>query len=234
MNLKLEYLGEDGFPGAKIWGVEAIHVTTTRNRRRYTEKELVAAGRSLSFRPLNINHDPRRALPFPENSTLFMEFDKKSMSVKGRFRVIDRRINEQIEKGDINAVSIEQFPTGGETCNQVACEQHGIAFTGMALVEANVLPGDEKAINIKRSETYTISDLKISDEQRTCKECTDFEMCHTCKHSEADCMEKCLTAKKAKGVKIDDQAIAICLSECGKSDKKEAWKAYKKAESFKD
>ena len=31
------------------------------------------------------------------------------------------------------------------------------------------------------------------------------------------CMGKCLSAKKAKGIKINKQAIAICLKECGQS-----------------
>ena len=31
------------------------------------------------------------------------------------------------------------------------------------------------------------------------------------------CMEKCLHDKKEKGIPIDDQALAICLSECGES-----------------
>ena len=73
VQVKLEYLGEDReFPGSKKWSVEAIHVTTTRNKRRYTESELTAAARSLSFRHININHDPNQTLPFPENCTLFI------------------------------------------------------------------------------------------------------------------------------------------------------------------
>ena len=32
-----------------------------------------------------------------------------------------------------------------------------------------------------------------------------------------DCVGKCLSAKKKKGIKIDKQAMAICLKECGQS-----------------
>ena len=55
MSVRFEYSGEDSeYDNAKIWKVEAIHVTTTRNKRKFTEAELRTAGRSLSFRPLNI------------------------------------------------------------------------------------------------------------------------------------------------------------------------------------
>ena len=36
------------------------------------------------------------------------------------------------------------------------------------------------------------------------------------------CVSKCLSAKKAKGMKINKQAIAICLSECGQSRKQKS------------
>lgn len=264
MDVKFEYLGEDrDFEGAKIYRVEALHVITTRNNRKFTRSEMELAGRSLSFRPLNINHEENRQLRFPENATLFMEFDPESMSVKGSFRVLDSTVNAMIETRRIKQVSIEQIPAKGESCNEITCEQHGVAFIGMALLESDVMPGDPQA-NIK------MESLLISNAQRTCKECTDFVPCHDCKHKgeidqsmqacldqiqrdqpqmpqdervfhcleilnrvnkpafksiaitlneQNDCMEKCLSAKKAKGTKIDDQAIAICLSECGLSRK---------------
>jgi hypothetical protein len=235
VELKLEYLGEDReFAGSKKWSVEAIHVTTTRNKRRYTESELIAAARSLSFRPININHDPNQTLPFPENCTLFMDFDSTSKSVKGEFRITDNHTNTMIEANQINKVSIEQLPTNGETCNEISCEQHGVAFIGMALLESDMIPGDENA-NI-RKESYTLNDLYITDGQRTCTECTDFEMCNSCKHNTENdkCVKDCLSAKKAKGITINDQVIATCISECGKTNKKEVWTIYKKFEYLKD
>ncbi len=235
MEVKFEYLGEDqDFEGAKMYRVEAIHVTTTRNKRKFTKTEMELAGRSLSFRPLNINHDESRQLPFPENATLFMEFNPTMMCVEGRFRVLDTATNAMIETHRIKQVSIEQIPTKGEDCNEISCEQHGVAFIGMALLEDDQLPGDPHANIMMESlitNTESISSLIISDGQRTCKECTDFEACHTCKHKvEAGdkCMDDCLSKKKAAGKTIDDQAIAICLSECGQSRKDEAWWWYER------
>ncbi len=231
---KLEYMGEDrNFPGAKLWSVEAIHVTTTRNKRKYTESELIAAARSLSFRPLNINHEEAQTLPFPGNTTMFMEYDAMSRSVKGTFRVIDPHVNEMINSNRITTVSIEQLPTAGETCNKVSCEQHGVAFIGLALLEQHLMPGDKDAV-IKK-EMVSIDDIFVGNLQRECIRCTDELKCNSCKHSEGDaCMEKCLKAKKDSGIKINDQAIAICLSECGQSDKQESWRLYKKFEYLKD
>lgn len=273
----MEYLGEDkDFEGAKIWKVEALHVITTRNKRKFTKAELESGGRSLSFRPLNINHDSSRQLPFPENATLAMNFNESLMAVEGKFRVVDPTINAMIETGRINAVSVEQIPTLGETCDEILCEQHGVAFIGMALLESDVLPGDPQTVNKIRPEAF--KDILVSDAQRECKGCTDYQKCQPCTHKKEfdeimeaclaqkqietpempmdlrvvscleelnrtnepafkgitislneqnDCVDRCLSAKKANGVKIDDQAIAICLSECGLARKEFASYFYK-------
>ncbi len=229
-------MGEDGdFPDAKIYKVEAIHVTTTRNRRKFTQAELEAAGRSLSFRPLNINHDANRQLPFPENATMFMEFDEANMAVVGQFRVQDPAIIAMIETDRINQVSIEQIPTKGERCDEIICEQHGVAFIGMALLESDIVPGDNRANIKKESYTFTISDLVVSNAQRTCLECTDFEACHTCKHKvEAgdDCMSGHMKEIKSAHPDMDrDQVIAIALSKCGMTESVEStWWWYNRFE----
>ena len=230
--IHFEYLGEDqDFPGSKTWRVEAIHVTTTRNRRKFTQAELEAAGRSLSFRPLNINHEKNRQLPFPENSTLNMDFSPEEMAVVGRFRVSDPAVNAMIETGRITTVSIEQIPMRGETCNEIQCEQHGVAFIGMALLEAHVLPGDSLDVRIKpesaagttqsdgkhtlmyNGQTWfnigkkpfveKLADLFVSDQQRTCVGCNDFVMCESCTHKEQD---KDCVAKWIKKLSDEDKS----------------------------
>lgn len=238
MNVKLEYMGEfDDVPGSEIYKVEAIHVTTTRNKRKYTEKELILAARSLSFRPLNINHDISRLLPFNEggvllNTTLAMKYDSEKKAVVGRIRISDSRTIQSIENKNIDALSIEQHPFDGESCGVISCEQHGVVFIGLALIEKDITPGDANTIIQKETTSKElISECIISQEQRDCKKCTDYTICAKCSHNEADdCMERCLSAKKADGKTIDDQAIAICLSECGKSSD-EQWALYEKFKS---
>lgn len=240
MNVKLEYMGElEDVSGSEIYKVEAIHVTTTKNKRKYTEKELILAARSLSFRPLNINHDISKLLPFNEggvllNTTLTMEYDSEKKAVVGKIRISDIETIHSIENKNIDALSIEQYPFKGESCGITSCEQHGVVFIGLALIEKDITPGDantkiQKEITAIQKEL--ISECIISQEQRDCKKCTDYTLCAKCSHSEAEnCMEKCLSAKKADGKTIDDQDIAICLAECGKSSD-EQWALYEKFKS---
>lgn len=234
MEVKFEYQGEDReIPGAAIYDVEAIHVTTTRNQRRFTQKELEHAAVSLAFRQLNINHDISRGLKWPENTTLGMEYSPEKQAVVGRIRVADEHIKQMIELGKIKKLSIEQIPTKGETCNKILCEQHGVAFIGLALLEFDVTPGDEMA-EIKRfvgfeyhakveacvTNDKRISDLLVSNAQRECKECTDETACHTCRHqveAQDDCIQKHIRAMldnpDDKG-KPRDQIVAIAINKC--------------------
>lgn len=241
LKILFEYLGEDrDVPGAKMFSVEAIHVTTTGNKRKFTMKELQLAGRSLSFRPLDINHDEHRGLKFPENMTVNMDFDSTKLAVAGRVRIADETTLAAIESGKIKKVSIEQIPTLGETCNEVACEQHGVAFIGLGLLEDGVLPGDDRAELVKMEKMLApnqfkalwnvnkISECIISNDQRTCKDCTDFEACHTCKHTVEqgdDCVSNAIKEITRENPNMDrDQVIAIALSKCGKSrNPTEAW-----------
>ena len=235
MEVKLEYLGEDRlFPGAKRWKIEAIHVTTTRNQRKFTLEEQRIAGRSLSFRPLNLNHDfQNRQLPFPENATEGCHFNESRMSVDCIFHVSDPGINAMIESGRIHAVSIEQIPTLGETCDEISCEQHGVAYIGMALLENHIPPGDKDATGFVRVESaekkeVQIKDLIVSNAQRECKDCTDFEACHTCKHETMkgeDCMDNHIKEIMVAHPKMDrDQVLAIALDKCGLAKNSEsAW-----------
>ena len=220
MEAKFEYLGEDvDQPNAKIWKVEAIHVTTTRNKRKFTRAELEASGRSLSFRPLNINHDNNRQLAFPENSTRAMHFNPQTMAVEGTFRVTDPAINAMIETGRINSVSIEQIPTLGESCNEILCEQHGVAFIGMALLESDVLPGDPNTVNKIRKES--IDKLIVEDAQRECFECSDFTKCHKCSHKKEfdEIMEACLARRAAETPEMAmDMRVVQCLEELNRVD----------------
>ena len=240
MQVHLEYLGEDKeVPGSRIFKVEAIHVTTTRNRRKFTKEELQIAARSLSFRPLNINHEETRMLPFNQNgfllnTTLDMHFNPEKSVVEGRIRVSDVETIHRIETKDIDTVSIEQMPTRGETCDIVSCEQHGVAFIGLALLEKGVMPGDPNARILTESFTSEIiSQLIVSKVQRECTSCTDFIPCTKCEHkiNREDCMADAI--KEIKSAHPDweqDQVIAVALSKCGKS-KEEQWVLY---EQYKD
>lgn len=160
-----EKVSEDA-NGGTIYHVEAIHVTTTRNNRKYNKEELVLGARSLSYRPININHDESRWLPYDytnpmsegSNATIIMDFDPSSNGVVGDLWITDAITKGNIEAGNIKTVSIEQLPTKGERCScmvdHCTCEQDGIVFTGIAILETfkGVQPGDPNA-TIRKGES---------------------------------------------------------------------------------
>lgn len=139
---KFELLSEDG--NSKTWKVKAITVTRSGNGRLYTKEELSAAAETLSYRPLNLNHDRSKRLPYPDSSTLHpMTF--MNNAITGSMRISDKTTNERIAKGEINKLSVEQV--SNEMCADALCSsklQYGMAFTGLALLESNVAPGDSK------------------------------------------------------------------------------------------
>lgn len=187
MNTKFEFVNEED--GVKLWKVRAISVTTTGNNREYTREELKAGARSLSFRPLNINHDPLQELSYPDNQTLDMDFDINTDAVTGRIQVNNPEINQMIESGDINKLSIEQQPVKGEECDDTKCTQKGVTFTALALLTKDMQAGDEST---------TISKESVKKED--------------------DCLEDCLDAKRKAGVEITDDVVQGCTDSCKNSD----------------
>jgi hypothetical protein len=150
----------------KVWNVKAISATITGNKREYTREELQLGARSLSFRPLNINHDVNQTLPFPENQTLEMEYDINEDAVVGRIQVTDETINKMIEAEQINKLSIEQVPTKGENCTKSKCTQKGVTFTALALLTNNVEAGDPTT-KITPAQTESVNE----DEVFVCEKC---------------------------------------------------------------
>lgn len=228
----------------KLWHVEAIHVTTTRNNRRYSEEELRLAARSLSKRPINYNHDESRFLPYDfrnpfgpsSNSTVFMDYDIAKKAVVGELWISDPIANQMIEQGKIQTVSIEQTPTKGESCSLSAnirtCEQRGIVFDAIGILETykGVEPGDERAL-IKAAEKKEAEDCpegkhwdaeaeKCVDDEK--KEEDDEEPCKDGFHKDAD----------GKCVPDDKEEEKHCPCALERALGKELFEELKKAERF--
>lgn len=200
-------------------------------------EELQVAGRSLSFRALNRNHEEDRGLKFPDNATLATHFKKEIMGVVGKLRVVDEEVIKLIDSGLIQKISIEQIPTLGESCDEISCEQHGVAFIGLALLDKGVIPGDERAeikLEAFRNNERTLEQCYISNDQRTCKECTDDTACHACAHQveqKDDCVATWIS--KLKDEHPDwkqDQLIAVAMSKCGINELDESWFYFQRAE----
>lgn len=201
--VKIEAAGTDpAYPGSKLWDVTAATVTISANGRKYTKEELEHAAETLSFRPLNINHNDQfphfRKLEYPANSTLMAGWDKQELAVKTKIRVVDQAANAQLEKKEINHVSVEQM--SNEMCADSMCNsklQYGMAYTGLALVTSDVTPGDGKT-EIRKIETVPFSQL-IKPETCSCgkKNETTVAQAKAAEPSEQDIDEAIAWLKKA-------------------------------------
>lgn len=130
--------------GVFFYQVIASHADIrNRNGRIYTSNELQNSAASLSERPLNINHDDRKMLPFPENQVLAARYE--AGVVECIIQVADPKIQKQIDSGEINHVSIEglyfdESKNTGDT--EYPTSLH---FRALALLTQDDEPGDPDA-----------------------------------------------------------------------------------------
>lgn len=129
---------------AKYYKIKCIHAITSMNNRSYENwNQMMAAGKSMNFRPVNINHDHGRWQPYPRTRLDYAKAE--DYCVEGVLRVDnqDKRLQMQLdhdpripEKEWISHPSIEGRPDLGG-------DREGYHFTGIALLEKGYqLPGD--------------------------------------------------------------------------------------------
>lgn len=124
--------------GGRLFRVRALHVTMTGNRRKYTLDELRLAGRSLSDRPIGLNH--KLILPYPENQTLDSEFNEKEKWVETLVKASDPMLLNLFDAGKIKHVSIEGRARDHREIDGI--EPIGVTFTGLTFVTDSEIPGD--------------------------------------------------------------------------------------------
>ncbi len=134
--------------GVVFYSVIAAHADIkNRNNRIYTSNELKHSAASLSERPLNINHNPKKTLPFPENQVIAARYEDDE--VECIIQVADPAINEQIKSGEISKVSIEGLYLD-ESKNTGDTEfPTSLHFKALALLTSNDEPGDPMAEILK-------------------------------------------------------------------------------------
>jgi len=129
--------------GGKYYRCVALTANISMNRNDYTDaEELSRVAGTLTWRPININHDHKRFLPFPDNRVDYAVFEDNRVECIIRIDNKQRDIQRMIENGDIMHPSIEGVPRSVEyTENGVKpCKWN---FTALALLERDVtLPGD--------------------------------------------------------------------------------------------
>ena len=115
-----------------VYRVRAIHVAKSLNWFAYTEEELRAAGRTLAYRPFNLNHE-QPPLPFPFNRVIDSEYEDEC--VEALIVVADPCLIQLIDAKKIVAVSIEgQYRWADVVCDEYECTWYprGLVLTGLA------------------------------------------------------------------------------------------------------
>jgi len=122
---------------AKYYLVRALTANISMNHNDYSDyTKLKQAALSLSHRPVNINHNHSRWLPFPRTRVDFTRFDDMSVEATLRVDNEDAWLQQKLDAGDILHPSIEGRP-------EPEGMGEGWHFTGMALLEKGAhLPGD--------------------------------------------------------------------------------------------
>lgn len=147
----------DGAPaGGKWYKGKAITVTRTGNKVKYTEEELKAAGRSLRFRPVSIDHVTEskygRWLPFPQNQLVDAEYEDEAVEYLAY--ITDQDFHRMYESGLFDHTSIEGSARGPEGIPAgVPKTPWGIGFTGMTFVTKGIRPGDPNTTVERLNET---------------------------------------------------------------------------------
>jgi len=134
---------------ATLWKVVALTANVSQNKNDYTDVEVFKnTAASLSWRPLDWNHDHSLMLPFPDARTELARFEDNAVEtiirIPNDLYHYEKHVlvNDMIRNGDILHVSIEGTPRGGKITSKGVAPQNW-NFTGLALLERDVtLPGD--------------------------------------------------------------------------------------------
>jgi len=137
----IQYLKKDD--EAKYYKVRALTATLSMNANDYSDlEEIERSARTLTWRPLNLNHDPRQMLPFPQNRVDWAEYEDKAVEAIIRIDNEQSDIQDKLDNGDIVNPSIEGEPRGGYRTEDGRNVPSWYNFTCLALLEKDAsLPG---------------------------------------------------------------------------------------------
>jgi len=137
----IQYLKKDD--QAKYYKVRALTATLSMNANDYSDlEEIERSARTLTWRPLNLNHDPRQMLPFPKNRVDWAEYEDKAVEAIIRIDNEEKEIQDKLDNGEIVNPSIEGEPRGGYRTEDGRKVPKWYNFTALALLQKDVtLPG---------------------------------------------------------------------------------------------
>jgi len=145
----IQYLKKDD--KAKYYKVRALTATLSMNANDYSDlEEIERSARTLTWRPLNLNHNPRQMLPFPQNRVDWAEFEDKAVEAIIRIDNEQSDIQDKLDNGEIVNPSIEGEPRGGYRTEDGRNVPKWYNFTALALLETDAsLPGVPTTIGIE-------------------------------------------------------------------------------------
>jgi hypothetical protein len=119
---------------AKYYLITALTADISMNNVDYgPENRLAREDSSMNWRPVNINHDHSKWLPYPRTRVDFSAANEFSLEATLRVDNQDKWLQRKLDKGDIVHPSIEGRP------HPISGRYH---FTGLALLEKGIeLPG---------------------------------------------------------------------------------------------
>lgn len=137
----IQYLRTD--KDAKYYKVRALTASLSANKNDYRDiEELERSARTLTWRPLNLNHNPLEILPFPDNRVDWAEFEDKAVEAIIRIHNNQKTIQDKLDNGEIVNPSIEGEPRGGHRTPDGNKVPKWYNFTALALLEKDkTLPG---------------------------------------------------------------------------------------------
>lgn len=128
----------EAFRWAKYQGDEyyyclAAFPIESMNKNIYTEEELIRAARTLIGKPVNLNHET------PLKGVEIVDAEYEDGAVECILKITNEKIRRMIDDGKVHHVSIEASYREAEPANGI--KPKGLVFTGLALLEKDVLPG---------------------------------------------------------------------------------------------
>lgn len=121
---------------AKYYGITCITANISMNNKNYTPEMLESGAVSMNYRPINLNHDHSKWLPFPRTRIEWAKFEENSLEGLCRVDNRDKWLQDKLDNHDIIHPSIEGRPIPPDMGG-------GFHFTALALLEkGKELPGD--------------------------------------------------------------------------------------------
>ena len=126
---------------AKYYLVRALTANISMNNNDYSDfAKMQSAAPTLSWRPVNLNHDHEKWLPYPRTRVDFSNANELSVEATLRVDNRDKWLQDKLDKNEIIHPSIEgrPSPTGGYHFTGLALLEKGVELAGDPLTE--ILP----------------------------------------------------------------------------------------------